>query len=261
MCDPKISLPVIQSSGCFKISYFLRMDRDRLLNAIRQYCLNNGFSKTAKKIKTLPVNVKDSETIENAFGKYFEKENKPKSFAITGLGFSLKLPTGQMGLRKRLRDIDITEENGKVKKSKKESKKVKNEKLAKKEQEIPKEFLILLDELRLDRKDAKLLFENRDHWAYVKSDRQIFCVEQGIFCEICKNLKFNFFNPLGCNFSNTMAADCLADHCQKSHDWRKRPCPYEWCKFEAYNSYTFKAGSYNFIGHTYDYYYDISNIR
>ena len=160
------------------------MDRDRMLNAIRQYCLNNAFSKTAKKIKTIHVNGEDTQSIENAFEKYFENENKSKNFAKTGLGFSFKLPTGRMDLKKRLRDINITEENVKVKRSRKESPKVKTS--LKKEQKIPEKFLILLDELRLDRKDAQLLFENREHWAYVKSDRQIFCVERGICCEICK---------------------------------------------------------------------------
>jgi len=82
------------------------MDRDRLLNAIRQYCLNNGFSKTAKEIS---VNLDESETIENVFEKYFEKENKKKIFTKTGLKFSINLPTGQMRFRKRPRDIDITE--------------------------------------------------------------------------------------------------------------------------------------------------------
>ena len=160
------------------------MDRDRMLNAIRQYCLNNAFSKTAKKIKTIHVNGEDTQSIENAFEKYFENENKSKNFAKTGLGFSFKLPTGRMDLRKRLRDIDITEEKGNVKKSKKEKSKIKREKSVKTEAEIPEQFFILLDELRLDRKDAQLLFENREHWAYVKSDRQIFCVETGMFCKI-----------------------------------------------------------------------------
>jgi len=76
--------------------------------------------------------------------------------------------------------MDITEE--KIKKSKTEkSKAAKKEQSIKNKQEIPEQFLTLLDELRLDRKDAKLLFENREHWAYVKSDRQIFCVERGIY--------------------------------------------------------------------------------
>ena len=152
------------------------MDRDRLLNAVRQYCLNNGFSKTAKKIKTPDVKVEDSESIENVFDKYFAKENRQK----TGLGFTIKR-LGQMDFRKRLRQVDITVEKIKPKKAKKESMEIKKEKLKDDEKEIPEQFLLLLDELRLDRKDAKLLFENREHWAYVKSDRQIFCVEQGIY--------------------------------------------------------------------------------
>jgi len=155
------------------------MDRDCLLNAVRQYCLKNGFSKTANSIKTLPVNVDDSQTIENAFDTYFEKENKAKMLTKTGLGFPIKLPTGQMDFRKRLRKVDITKHKLKEKKSKNKNSKVK--KSIKREQEIPEQFFVLLDALRLDRKDAKLLFENREHWAYVKSDRQIFCVESGMY--------------------------------------------------------------------------------
>jgi len=160
------------------------MERDRLLDAIRQYCLNNGFSKTAKEITT-SVNFDESQTIKNFFDKYFEKENERKVFTKTGLGFSINLPARQRGCRKRLRDIDITEEKVKVKKSKKESSKVKNKNSIKNGEEIPDQFYMLLDELRLDRKDAKLLFENREHWAYVKSDRQIFCIHRGTFFEIC----------------------------------------------------------------------------
>ena len=92
------------------------MDRDRLLNAVRQYCINNGYSKTAKEIKTVPLKVDESENIENVFVKYFAKENKPKN----GLGFTFKLPTGKMDFRKRLREIDITEEKGKENKKRKQ---------------------------------------------------------------------------------------------------------------------------------------------
>ena len=219
---------------------FLRMERDRLLYAVREYCLNNRYPKTAKKIKTLPLKVGNTESIENVFDKYFKNENKPK----TGLGFSIKLPTGLMDLRKRIRDVDITEEKVKAKKPKKENSKVKKEKSSKKDEEIPEQFLILLDELRLNRKDAKLLFENREHWAYVKSDRQIFCVEQGMVFLRCKIFS-NHHLKIGCNFSTTMGPDCLSEHCQNKHNWRKIPCPYDYCKFEAYNSYTHKAGSIN----------------
>ena len=149
------------------------MDRDRLLTAIRQYCVNNGFTKTAKKIPAPNIKLEDCDDIEILFTKYLKTENvdsKPKS----GLGFKINLDW-----RKRIRAVDITEEKVKSKKPKKV--KVKKEKLTDDGKEIPEQFLLLLDELRLDRKDAKLLFENREHWAYVKSDRQIFCVEQGMF--------------------------------------------------------------------------------
>lgn len=50
---------------------------------------------------------------------------------------------------------------------------------AKKENKIPKEFLILMDELKLDRKDARKYYENKEEWTYVKSDRKIFCTVKG----------------------------------------------------------------------------------
>ena len=36
-----------------------------------------------------------------------------------------------------------------------------------------------MDELCLDRKDALKFYENQDHWAYVKSDRKIYCTKKG----------------------------------------------------------------------------------
>ena len=44
---------------------------------------------------------------------------------------------------------------------------------------IPESFLILMDELCLDRKNARKFFENPTQWTYVKSDRKIFCTKLG----------------------------------------------------------------------------------
>ena len=51
---------------------------------------------------------------------------------------------------------------------------------------IPDHFLNFLDELSINREHAQDLLENGENWMYVKSDRQIFCVEKGIpyVCEI-----------------------------------------------------------------------------
>ena len=45
--------------------------------------------------------------------------------------------------------------------------------------DIPESFLLLMDELCLDRKDALKFYENPDQWAYVKSDRKIYCTKKG----------------------------------------------------------------------------------
>ena len=47
------------------------------------------------------------------------------------------------------------------------------------EYKIPKAFLSLMDELCIDRKNARMFFENPNEWSYIKSDRKIFCTKQG----------------------------------------------------------------------------------
>ena len=51
----------------------------------------------------------------------------------------------------------------------------------KKEDEVPKFFVELIEELGFDKKDAKNLFENKDKWSYLKSDRLIHCAQIGVF--------------------------------------------------------------------------------
>ena len=49
----------------------------------------------------------------------------------------------------------------------------------KKEDEVPKFFVELIEELGFEKKDAKNLFENKDKWSYLKSDRLIYCAQTG----------------------------------------------------------------------------------
>ena len=37
-----------------------------------------------------------------------------------------------------------------------------------------------------------------------------------------------------------MATDCLTQHCITAHDWKVYPCPYDYCKFEAYSPRSYK---------------------
>ena len=53
-------------------------------------------------------------------------------------------------------------------------------------------------------------------------------------------LRQKLFVFVGCKFSTTMFADCLKSHCIKDHDWKKIPCNYSFCSYEAYNNYSYK---------------------
>ena len=114
-----------KNSPIWKSHIFLRMDRDILLNVVRQYCANNGYTKTAKKLSVPKIKIEKCDDIEIVFQKYLKTGSQPK----TGLGFKIKLLGGQMERRKRLRAVNITEENFKSKKAKKKNVKVKNAKI------------------------------------------------------------------------------------------------------------------------------------
>jgi len=87
---------------------------------------------------------------------------------------------------------------------------------------IPAGFFTLLDEIGLDRKDAEDLYKNKEQWKFIESARKINCTERG------------------CKFGTTTATDCLTEHCKKTHGWRVYPCPYDYCKFEAYSPTSYK---------------------
>ena len=58
-------------------------------------------------------------------------------------------------------------------------KKKENDEGKKKDDDVPKFFVELIEELGFDKKDAKNLFENKDKWSYLKSDRLIHCAQNG----------------------------------------------------------------------------------
>merc|ERR1712130_38906 len=87
---------------------------------------------------------------------------------------------------------------------------------------IPAGFLTLLDEIGLDQTDAEDLYKNKEQWKSIESARMINCTARG------------------CKFGTTMATDCLTEHCIKFHGWRVYPCPYDYCKFEAYSPTSYK---------------------
>jgi len=191
------------------------------IDSIREYCVKYGLGKTAE---LLPTGESKS-TVD--LEKLFRETETKKVDVMKSLGIVFKGNKQRDELRKRIRNMEECHEQKYKKRPKEEWKendqkrkyaKEANEKVDK----IPEGFLTLLDELALDRKDAEVLYKNKDQWKFVKSDRKIFCTEQG------------------CKFETTMATDCLKQHCITAHNWKVYPCPYDYCKYEAYCQRNYK---------------------
>lgn len=147
------------------------MENNDLLYAIGRYCKSQHFAKTFKSVTQLTgkrdlTQNPEKQSLTLIFETYFKNHNNDKT-----LSFTFNLQTKRSELRKRLL---APSSNQTVTQNRKKRKYVKDRK-----SDVPDEFLTLLDELALDRKDAKLLYENKDQWAFVKSDRLTFCSERG----------------------------------------------------------------------------------
>ena len=162
------------------------MENTKLNFAISSYCKENSLQNTFNAL-TLAANEIDHHekegdlSVANMFEKYFAKE-----LDAEGLSFTFNLPNNRSKLRKRLLDSPVQNTKVKVARGK-----------DKNSNDVPNSFLLLLDELGLDRKKAKMLYENKDQWVFVKSDRLIFCTEPGTFSShkivLIKSLQFNIF--------------------------------------------------------------------
>ena len=154
------------------------------IDSIREYCEKYGMRKTADLLpsKSSTSNVE----LEQIF---FETETK-KADVLKSLGIVFKGNAERDELRKRIRNMDESH----VKKSKPKKERKEKRQDEEEQDKIPEGFLTLLDELALDRKDAEVLYKNKDQWKFVKSDRKIFCTEQGTELN-------HFFNGRGRNDS------------------------------------------------------------
>jgi hypothetical protein len=141
------------------------MSLENLDQAIGEYCKLRNFMKTFENVKNGEFNYISN--LEEVFDKHFNKESK------SVLSFTYEINNSQRLLKKRLSQMN---ENKKPKrKNNKECvTKIKSE-------GIPESFLKLLDELCIERKDARKFFENSDQWSYIKSDRKIYCTKAGKF--------------------------------------------------------------------------------
>lgn len=135
----------------------------RVLSIIREYCRENGYSNTEHLLRP-KITASTNKKLTAIFEKYFQSKNPSTS----GLSFTFTLANKRKELRKRISTMN--EPTVKPKKRKKLNE----------EDKIPKDFLCLLDELGLDRKNALTWYENKEQWNYIKSDRKIYCTVKGM---------------------------------------------------------------------------------
>ena len=147
------------------------MKESNLLYAIGRYCKEENFQITLKALdrrtdEKTQIEKPAERTVVEIFEKYFQPKKKQE-----GLSFSFNLTNKRSQLRKRLQDNECNKPD--------EIKRMNIMKARK--NDIPDTFLTLLDELGLDKNKAKLFYENKDQWTYVKSDKLIYCANRGNF--------------------------------------------------------------------------------
>ena len=106
--------------------------------------------------------------LEKIFEKFFESKIERKNL----LSFRYNIDTKQTLLKKRLSRMSEINPCDSVKIKPKKLKNIDG-------QVIPESFLSLMDDLCIDRKDARKFFENPNEWTFIKSDRKIFCPQTG----------------------------------------------------------------------------------
>ena len=133
--------------------------------AILQYLKEKKLVQTVKVLHDIdgesPIRLND------VFADYFQMKSV---INLSKLSFSFN--SSQSLLKKRLdkkNDVQVKKRaNNTIRKLTKEKK-------------IPESFLLLMDELCIDRKKARNFFKNQHEWSYIKSDRMIFCTRKGMF--------------------------------------------------------------------------------
>lgn len=215
-----------------------------LVAAIGIYCTQNGFQKTQKLLSEMTAKMAIQENKDDLVVDIFEKYFQPK-LTTDALSFTFKLSDKRKELRKRIETMEGSTRSSKPKKKPK----MKISETA--DGKIPNDFLMLLDELGLHRKDATKLYENKEHWNYVKSDRKIYCTVRGkSLTEVLRpdvyfiilRLNSNGSTVVGCDYETILGVDCLTEHCTETHKWGRFPCTYDYCKYQAYSQKCYKEG-------------------
>jgi hypothetical protein len=146
------------------------MEKNNIEFLIRQYCQKRKNEKSVDALnhsKELKLDV----DLSSLFSAYYEKRELINS---TKLSFKFTLPKSKT--------------SGKLVQQKNVEKILKKVKKSKKNEEIPEAFLLLLDDLCINRNQAKTFFDNKDQWTFVKSDRKIYCAAKGSVNQFVLNI-------------------------------------------------------------------------
>ena len=142
--------------------------------AIRKYLEEKKFVESLKCMNnTNEIKIDSLNDLSEIFRKSYDKNSAPQK-----LSFSYNVNNSQSLLKRKLSQMNANEP-----KKKKQAEKVKKKKM-------PESFLLLMNELCIDKKDAKFFYENPTQWSYIKSDRKIYCAKQG-------NHYYFFYKRLG----------------------------------------------------------------
>ena len=158
----------------FQFLYILvfRMIDGIVIDSIINYCDDRKFIESSKELGSFEENSEFE--LHEIFEKYFQKISKNEN----KLSFTFNVDNKRSLLKERLSKMNDVKP--KLKMNRDKSTKSKKLKVEEKENDIPEAFLLLMDDLCLDRKNAKKFFESSNEWSYVKSDRKIFCAKKGM---------------------------------------------------------------------------------
>jgi hypothetical protein len=165
---------------------------------IKNYCDRQDFKETCATLQN--YNGKARGKFEDIFEAFFSKNNDLGN----KLSFAFTVNNKQKLLKERLAEMNVKNISSSKKyvvsneirmKKNVVMNKSKNKQKKTVDNEMPESFLLLMDELCIDRKDARKFFENPDQWAFIKSNRKIFCTKRGnYFTYICIKINNRMLN-------------------------------------------------------------------
>ena len=128
----------------------------------------------------------------------------------------------------------------------KEVSKIKRKKVDK--SPIPQSFINHIRSLGFSEVDAEVLYASKNDWMGISTGKLSLQKVINFLTKLRQFLKESKIEcpTRDCKFQTIASADCLVEHCQKSHGWKDMPCSFEGCHFVAYNNLCFMSHKTNF---------------